>query len=182
MGLYVVPQSADVTDPTVAAAVARWKLRAPKPAAITGTGTGAIIVQDSTIALHLESGYDAVRSALGDRMTEGATLLQIDAQLDKAAMAIASTSLFQARGMNRQEGADSSIETAGKAAEAYLERCRPGGGGGKSENPRFLTSDNVTTADAPVLTSAMGQPGGSGRSDAWIEPRADLAGGRGEWH
>jgi hypothetical protein len=153
------------------AAVARFKLRAPKPE--------AFVMADGTIALHLEEAYDAVRSALGDRMTETATLLQVDATLDGVAMKLASRSLMSDRGYQRDEGTDSTIEAAGKWADAYLARCRPGGVDGKSENPRLITSDNVTTADAPYFTNAGGEPGGAGRSDRWIDSRADLAGGHG---
>ena len=177
MGLYAVPQSADVTDPTVAAAVARWKLRAPKPEAITGMGTGAIIVADATIALHLESGYDAIGSALGDRAT--LPLLQVDANLDKVAMCVASLSLFQARGYERKAGADTTFDKAGDWAETFLARCRPSGDeNGKTENPRFVDSAGNVPLDAPIITSALGGVGASARSDSFIDARASLPGAR----
>lgn len=179
MGLYAVPQSADTTDPTVAAAVARFKLRCPKPEAILGTG-GPALLPDTTIALHLERAYDSVRSALGDRLTDGVTLLQVDASLDGAASEIASMTLYRARGFNRQQGGDSTIEAAGQEALAFLARCRPGGADGKTENPIIVTGDGVNYADTVGITSALGQPGASGRCDAWIGARAQLAGGHGE--
>lgn len=175
MGLYVVPQTADPTDPTVAAAVARLRVRAPKPEALAG-------IPDDTVALHIEEAYDLARSALADRLTEGAVLLKVDAAVDGAVMKVASMTLYRERGKNRQAGADDSIEMAGAEGLAYFERCKPGGANGKSENPRFITSDNVTVADAPWFTSALGGPGGSGRSDAFVDARSQLPGGRGEWH
>jgi hypothetical protein len=176
--LYSVPQTDAATDPVMAAAVARFKLSAPKQEAITGNGAGA--VPDATIALHLAKAYALVRSALGDRLSEGAALLKVDAALDDAAMQVAALKIYRLRGFNRQAGADNSIQEAGKEGLEFLARCRPtGDANGKTENPVFIADDGVTNADAPTFTSALGSPGGSGRSDAFIEARADLAGGRG---
>lgn len=176
--LYSVPQTDDATDPVMLAAVARFKSSAPKAEAITGNGSGGI--PDATIALHLAKAYGRVRSALGDRLSDGAALLKVDAALDDAAMQIAALSLYRLRGYTRQAGTDNSIEMAGKEALEFLARCRPtGDANGKTENPVFVADDGVTNADAPTFTSALGSPGGSGRSDAFIEARADLAGGRG---
>lgn len=176
--LYSVPQTDDATDSAMSLAVARFKASAPKPEAITGNGSGGI--PDATIALHLAKAYGRVRSALGDRMSEGASLLKIDAALDDCAMQITALSIYRLRGINRQAGADASIEAAGQEALDFLARCRPtGDANGKTENPVFVSDDGVTTADAPAFTSSLGSPGGSGRSDAFIDARRDLAGGRG---
>lgn len=175
--LYGVPQTDDATDSVMSAAVARLKASAPKAEAITGNGSGGI--PDSTIALHLAKAYGRVRSALGDRLSDGASLLKIDAALDDAALQIAALTIYRLRGYTRQAGTDNSIEIAGKEALDFLARCRPSGDkNGKTENPIFLADDGVSNADAPSFTSALGSPGGSGRSDAFIEARADLAGGR----
>jgi hypothetical protein len=121
-----------------------------------------------------------VRSALGDRLSEGASLLKVDAALDDCALQIAALTLYRLRGFTRQAGADSSVELAGQEALDFLARCRPtGDANGKTENPVFISDDGVSSADAPAFTSALGSPGGSGRSDAFIEARANLAGGRG---
>jgi hypothetical protein len=176
--LYGVPQTDSATDPVMSLAVARFKASAPKAEAITGNGSGAI--PDSTIALHLAKAYGRVRSALGDRLSDGAVLIQIDAALDDAALQIAALSLYRLRGYTRQAGTDNSIEIAGKEALDFLARCRPSGdANGKTENPVFVADDGVSSADAPAFTSPLGSPGGSGRSDAFIEARATLAGGRG---
>lgn len=173
MGLYRVPQSADVTDPTVAAAVAFFRKRAPKPEAFAA-------IPDAAVAIFLEEGFGEVDSALGDRATT--PLLQVDAKLWACGMKIASVGLMEERGYNRQAGADATILRQDEEARAFLARCKPSGdANGKTENPRFIDSAGNQPLDAPTFTSALGQPGGSARSDAWIGARADLAGGRGEW-
>lgn len=169
MGLYAVPQTAVVTDPVVAAAVARFRLRAPKPEAFA-------TIADDTIALHLEEGYDAVGSALGDRAT--LPLLQVDARLDGAAMRLACRTLMADRGYNRDAGTDDEIAKLAEMAEAFLARCRPSGdANGKTENPRYIDSGGNQPLDAPFFTSAQGAPGGAATADAWIDARAELAGG-----
>lgn len=151
MNLYDVPQTADVADPAMASAVARFKLRAPKPEAITGTGAG-VPMPDGTIGIHLFEAYAHVNEALADRMGPDVYLLQIDAALDGAAMQIAAATLYSARGMNRQAGADNTIDEGWTRARAHLADLTSST---RNKLPRYVDSSGSNQpADAPLVRSS----------------------------
>ncbi|HVE13966.1 MAG TPA: hypothetical protein VNI01_11265 [Elusimicrobiota bacterium] len=130
----------------MASFVARLRASAPKPEAITA-GSAA----DATLAVLAAEWIALVGSALGDRAT--LPLLKWDAALDGAARRFV-RDWYNARGRNRQAGADDSIDAIGDAALAYLARLRPGGAEGKTENPRFVDSGGNIPRDAPGIKSS----------------------------
>ena len=162
--LYTVPQTADVTDPVMASAVARFKLRSPKPEAITGLGSAAAPMPDATIGIHLLEAYAHVNSAMGDWMIPGAYLLQIDASLDGAALQLAAASLFTNRGLNRQAGADNTLDLAFDRAMAYLGSLTSPS---RTRVPQYIdSSGSNTAANAPTIRS-------SHRSDDFVRRQMD---------
>lgn len=160
-GLYDVPQTDTMSEPAMAAFVARLRATAPKPEAIP-TGAGV----DAQLALFAAGWIALVGSALGDRAT--LPILRWDAGLDWNARRFVAE-WFNARGRDRQAGADKSIDALSKSAEEYLARLRPSGdASGKTENPRFVDSGGNTPRDAPGIKSST-------TSDEWIARRAGRA-------
>jgi hypothetical protein len=156
MLLYDVPQTDQVTEPAMAALVARLRATSPKPEAIAPP--------DATIALHLTKAIGAITSAMGDRITP--PILKWDGALDGVCIDLASRRVYNTRGRNRQAGADTSIDAVADDADAYLARLRPGGDiNGKTENPTVVDSGNGVPRDAPYI---MGSP----TADGWIQRRA----------
>jgi hypothetical protein len=150
--MYDVPQTDSTSEAAMAALVARFRLSAPKPEAVTPA------VQDATLALHLSRAVDKIGSALGDRVT--LPLLRWDGALDEVCVMLAALRVYNTRGRNRQAGADGSLDHVDDQEREYLARLRPGGDLGKSENPRFVDSGNGSPRDAVLVVS-------DARSDDW---------------
>ncbi len=155
-GLYDVPQTDAIGEASMAALVARLRASCPKPEAIP---TGSSV--DDTLALLCFEWIALVRSALGDRIDPDATITRWDAALDGAARRHV-RDWYNARGRNRQAGADSSIDAIGDAARVYLDRLSASGmGDGKVEQPRFEVSSGGRDHDGGIF-------GRGDTSDAWI--------------
>lgn len=153
--LYAVPQTDQVSEPAMAALVARLRVKAPKPEALAN-------YPDTSIALHLVEAIGDITSALGDRLGPGVSLLQWDGALDGKCIAIATRAVYNSRGRNRQAGADDGIDQVADQALAYLARCRPGGDtNGKTESPIYVAG-TAEIGDRGLFRS-------SPRSDSWVD-------------
>jgi len=161
-GLYDVPQTDQLSEPAMAALVARLRASCPKPETIpletAKPGT------DASLALQLYESIGEIASALGDPATP--PLVAWDGKLDGVCRRLAYRDWMNTRGRNRDAGADTSIDASADDARAYLARLRPSaeGGDGKSENPRYIDSGANTPRDAPYV-------GSSTRSDDFIGRR-----------
>lgn len=161
-GLYDVPQTDQMSEAAMAALVARLRVKSTKPEALTP-------ISDAAMALHVVEAIGDITSALGDRLGPDVTILKWDSALDGKCIALAMRNAYFARGLNRQAGADNTIEAMGKKAEDYLARLRPGGDvNGKTETPRFVAS-----------TGEVGDRGRfnhSPRSDSWVTAQRQARG------
>lgn len=142
--MYLVPQTDSVSEPAMAALVARFRLRAPKPEALA-----APVVADAMIALHLAEWSDRIGAALGDRAV--LPLLRWDATLDGACITLAAWGVYDTRGRNRQAGADASIDAVGKRQDAFLAQLMSAD---RQQQPRYEDSGGNHPQDAPMVASA----------------------------
>jgi hypothetical protein len=152
--LYDVPQTDSATETAMVSVIARLRRTSAKPEALAG-------VEDDTIALHLAQQIGVVLSALADRLPLGSVVVRWDAALDGVAIALATVTIYNSRGRNRDAGADEGIDKSGERADAYLSRLRSPH---REEQPIFELSPGGPPADAPALVSADS-------AQAWTRPR-----------
>lgn len=163
-GLYDVPQTDDPTETAMAALIARFRLRAPKPEALASPA-----VSDATIALHLAQWVAEIGSALGDRAV--LPLLKWDASLDAGCISLAALGVYDTRGRNRQAGADASIDAVAERQKAMLDQLMSAD---RQRQPRYVDSGGNFAHDAPQVSSQSS-------SEAWTRPKCQPGSPRWGW-
>jgi hypothetical protein len=164
MALYDVVPSANLADPIVIAAVARFRATSPKPEAFPA---GATV--DQSIAYALEQWTDRLAAALADR--GNTPPVRWDASCDGAVRGLAARTVLDTRGRNRQKDAADGIDQVADDALAFIDRCKPSPNGqGKRELPRVVFA-NSEIRDRIRITSDQS-------ADAWTRRRAGVNGAR----